>query len=228
MTQTNSAADGELTHIDVRSTAEQIAEQLRSAVLRGRIVAGEQLSEVELASRFGVSRGPVREAMQRLMQEGLLTRARNRGVFVVAFGQQGVRDIYMVRNAVECAAAEQVLDGDVDGAVQRLTDRCRVMQEAADAGDPAALTNADLEFHAALVDESGSLRLTRIHGTLLIESRICMTQLESLYENPSATVREHVAVVDALRDRDPVRVREAIRLHMQTAIDLLGACTQEG
>ncbi|WP_426247362.1 GntR family transcriptional regulator [Nocardioides sp. LHG3406-4] len=221
MSLMNSPSDGELTHIDLRSTAEQIAEQLRSAVLHGRLVADEQLSEAELASRFGVSRGPIREAMQRLMQEGLLTRARNRGVFVVAFDQADIQDIYGARSAIECAAAERLLAGGADRAIQRLSDCYAVMQEAARAGDKTALTNADLEFHSALVEESGSVRLLRIQRTLLVESRICMTQLEGRYTQPMAAVQEHVDIVNAMREGDTDVVKQLILRHMQTAVDLL-------
>jgi len=221
MTLTGSHAFGELTAIEQRSTAEMIADQLRNAILHGQFVADKQLSEADLAASFGVSRGPIREALQRLMEEGLLHRARNRGVFVVAFDQADVRDIYTTRQAIETAAAELILDGDIDGAIKLLTESCEQMDAAAEAGDAVAQTAADIEFHVRLVDASGSSRLRKIERTLLIESQISMTELDTRYVEPKASVAEHVAIVDALRARDLPRVREAIHAHMHTAIRLL-------
>ena len=73
---------GELEPVARQSTAELIADQMRSAIMYGVFAPGTQLGEAELAARFGVSRGPLREAMQRLVQEGLLRGERHRGLFV--------------------------------------------------------------------------------------------------------------------------------------------------
>ncbi|MGH3907255.1 MAG: GntR family transcriptional regulator, partial [Pseudonocardiaceae bacterium] len=94
-----------------RSTAAIIADRLRDAITRGAFPPGAQLGEVELAGWLGVSRGPLREAMQRLVQEGLLRGERHRGLFVVELGIEDVRDIYAARLAVEQAAARMVLSG---------------------------------------------------------------------------------------------------------------------
>jgi DNA-binding GntR family transcriptional regulator len=221
MTFMGSSHAGELTEVRPQSTAELIADQLRNAILHGRISANEQLGEVDLASRFGVSRGPIREALQRLMEEGLLRRARNRGVFVVAFDHSDIADIYATRSAIETAAAEHVLAGSVDDAIAQLTECYELMQKAASAGDAAAQTSADMEFHIRLVEASQSPRLRKIQRTLLIESQICMTELDTRYADPKASVDEHIAIVDALRSGDSDRVRQSIHEHMQTAVTLL-------
>lgn len=221
MTVLGALGGGELTHIEQRSTAELIADQLRNAIMHGRMTAKEQLSEVVLASKFGVSRGPIREALQRLMEEGLLRRAPNRGVFVVAFDQADVRDIYATREAVELAAAEHVLRGDVEAATASLSECCDAMESAAQAGNAAAQTRADMDFHVRLVEASESPRLQKIERTLLIESQICMTELDTRYADPIASVQEHRDIVDALAKRDPTLVRDSLRAHMRNAVSLL-------
>ena len=87
------------------TTPSLIARQLRRAIGDGELVPGHQLNEMELSRSLGVSRGPLREAMQRLTQEGLLLSVRNRGVFVIEVTDDDVRDLYLARNAVERAAA---------------------------------------------------------------------------------------------------------------------------
>jgi len=92
---------GELEPVARQSTAELIAAQLRSAIMYGVFAPGTQLGEAELAARFEVSRGPLREAMQRLVQEGLLRGERHRGLFVIDLSASDVRDIYLARLALD-------------------------------------------------------------------------------------------------------------------------------
>ena len=102
----------ELEPVSRRSTAEIVADRIRAAIMRGTFAPGTQLGEVDLANRLGVSRGPLREAMQRLVAEGLLRSERHRGLFVRELGPDDVRDVYLARTAVERAAALKVLEGD--------------------------------------------------------------------------------------------------------------------
>ena len=102
----------EIEPVSRRSTAEIVADRIRTAIMRGTFGPGTQLGEVELAARLGVSRGPLREAMQRLVAEGLLRSERHRGLFVRELGADDVRDVYIARTAVERAAALLVVAGD--------------------------------------------------------------------------------------------------------------------
>ena len=82
------------------STPERIATQLRSGIVSGRLPPGQALREVEIARQLGVSRGPVREAFQRLIQEGLLEAHPARGVFVPQLTADDIADLYLARSAV--------------------------------------------------------------------------------------------------------------------------------
>src|ERR1700722_7725919 len=86
------------------SMAEGLAEQLRSGIFPGRLAPGQALREVEIARQLGVSRGPVREAFQRLIQEGLLDAHPARGVFVAQLAAGDIADLYPARGAGETAA----------------------------------------------------------------------------------------------------------------------------
>src|SRR5579859_7257331 len=88
------------------SAPERIAAQLRSRIVTGRLPPGQALREVEIARQLGVSRGPVREAFQRLIQEGLLEAHPARGVFVPQLDAGDIADLYLARGAVEIAAAQ--------------------------------------------------------------------------------------------------------------------------
>lgn len=221
MSQVSPSWDGQFSQVESRSTAEQIADQLRAAIFYGHLRAASQLNEVELAQRFGVSRGPVREALQRLMQEGLLVRARNRGVFVADFSDADIHDIYLAREAVERAAVARLLETSPANAVDRLQACVDAMEAAARVDDSSSFTKADLEFHSTLVELSGSQRLARIHRTLLVEARLCMTRLEGKYTDPLVAVAEHADLVTAIAADDRTRAFHLIEQHMTVAVDLL-------
>jgi DNA-binding GntR family transcriptional regulator len=207
--------------LNPESTASIIARRLRTGIMYGSLPPGRQLNEVELAARFGVSRGPLREAMQRLVQEGLLRSERNRGLFVLTLTPDDVRDVYIARTAVERAAVSLILGRDPDQAAERLEQVHREMREAASRADYSAVSDADLRFHEALVAASGSPRLIRMHGTLLVESRMCMTALERTYRLLDEVVAEHGALLDGIRAGEEARLFRLIDTHMKDALQRL-------
>ena len=92
---------GSLEPVVQESTPALIARSLRRAISSGEFPPGTQLGEAALARQLGVSRGPLREAMQRLTQEGLLVSHRNRGLFVPDLTPEAVSDMYLLRRAIE-------------------------------------------------------------------------------------------------------------------------------
>lgn len=203
------------------STAALIARQLRDAIMHGRLEPGAQLSEADLSAQFGVSRGPLREAMQRLVQEGLLRSERNRGLFVIVLADDDVRDIYAARSAIESAAALLILRAADPAALAELRSACEAMTKAAKKKDMDGLSDADLRFHEVLVSQSGSARLNRMHQTLIVETRMCMTALQDKYRAPNDLAREHTAIVDAIEAKDEALVLRKIDEHMQDALTRL-------
>src|SRR5699024_6480872 len=121
--------------VNRESTAGLITRQLREGIMYGSLTPGTQLSETALAQQFGVSRGPLREAMQRLVQEGLLRAEPNRGLFVKELDEGGIRDLYAARIAIEAAAGRLIISRQDQGAVNRLRTIYAKMQTAAEAGD---------------------------------------------------------------------------------------------
>ena len=203
------------------STPAIIAGKLRTAIGLGQIPPGSQLGEAELAKELGVSRGPLREAMQRLTQEGLLISIRNRGLFVITMTDEEVRDMYVARTAVERAASELILQKGGKGVAAQLIPIVKAMQRAADKGDLDAMSEADMEYHATLVAAADSTRLTRMHNTLLTETRMCLTALEKKYPDPHTRVAEHQAIAEALGDGDQERVGKLLISHMEDALERL-------
>jgi DNA-binding GntR family transcriptional regulator len=202
-----------LAPLQVDSAPSLVAARIRSGVFAGRFAPETQLNEVELATELNVSRGPIREAFARLIQEGLLRRERNRGVFVVTLDADSVRDIYFVREVVECAAARRVAERQDREELAELDAIVRSL-EAAVTGQWSELVALDLEFHRRLVAAAGSPSLTRAFEPLYAQTRLCLTYLEAHYPDRDALLDEHRAILAAIRAGVPERIEALIHDHM--------------
>ncbi|MEV4128960.1 GntR family transcriptional regulator [Nocardia sp. NPDC049707] len=207
--------------VNRQSTAEMIADRLREAIMRGNLAPGAQLGEADLATRFGVSRGPVREALQRLLTEGLLYSIRNRGIFVIELTINDVVDIYRARTAIEGGALALILDGRRDIAYAAVEPSVTAMRASAENGDAAGVSDADQAFHEALVESAGSPRLVRAARSLLIETRMCLGALQTAYPDLREQAREHVELRDAIGSGPVRQARTLLVEHMDDAVQRL-------
>ncbi len=199
-----------------------IAMKLREAIAHGEIPPGSQLGEAELARALGVSRGPLREGMQRLNQEGLLVSIRNRGLFVIEMTPETMRDVYLAREAVERAAAAEAHRIDPVGASAALEGTIDLMARAHALGDEDGVAEADFAFHTRLVASAASPRLSRMHTTLLTETRMCLRALADSYAAKDIRVEEHQSIAEAFAAGDADLTDRLIVGHMQDALDRLG------
>ncbi|WP_406056910.1 GntR family transcriptional regulator [Kribbella sp. NBC_00889] len=198
------------------STPSIIADKLRKAIGHGELKPGTQLGEADLARKLGVSRGPLREGMQRLTQEGLLVAIRNRGLFVIDMTADDVQDMYLAREAIERAAARKIMLGDHKAAGEQLL--AIVHEMAAAEGDPAAVGELDIAFHERLVELAASSRLSRMHRTYITETRMCIHALEETYTTSEVRVGEHERLAEAIRNGDGLHADDLLIAHMDDAI----------
>lgn len=208
-----------------RSTAETIADQLRDAIAGGRFAPGDQVTEHELAAELQVSRGPVREALQRLMQEGLLVGEPGRSVVVMSMSDADVADLYLARLALEREAALVLAlrPPEALGPLEALVGELATAVREGRAAEAAALDSA---FHAALVEASGSPRLIRMFATVQVETRFCLTVLRAARPARADLAAEHESVLAAIRSGDPVRIGAVLQDHMDAAVAALVARPQ--
>lgn len=200
----------------------RIAAEIRAAIVDGRLPSGTQLTEIPLAGRLGVSRGPIREAVQRLIQEGLLFSDRHRGVFVVNLEPAAVQDLYLTRELIETAVAQRVALGLTNrGGLDGLRRALSALRVADASGEWKKVVEADLRFHGALVAAGGTEHLRRTFDTLSVETRICLNRLEPFYPERHDVVAEHEAIYGALATGDAAGVTEHIHRHMSESVGRL-------
>ncbi|MFX1756673.1 GntR family transcriptional regulator [Rhodococcus sp. As11] len=212
---------GDLRPVTRPSTAELIAEQIRSAIVRGVLAPGAQLGEAELAAHFQVSRGPLREAMQRLLSEGLLYSIRNRGIFVTQLTFDDVVDIYRSRRVIEGGALDLVLNGRREQTWKALEPAIDEMRTAAEREDATGVSDGDRRFHEILVSSAESPRLVRAARTLLVETRMCLGALQTTYPDLHVQVDEHVVLREAIRTADRDDVRRLLDEHLHDTVTRL-------
>ena len=216
--------------LEGRPTAQLIADQLREQIVRGSIRPGQQINESLLARQLNTSRGPLREALQRLCQEGILISRRNYGVFVLEVERHDLREIYELRESLESAAASRLLEGSP----KQIQDTCELLKEVVGemakhvaASDWQTIAGLDMQFHSCLVAGIGNSRLIRIYKTLAAESRMCILNLEVSYPRVDLLVEEHRNILDLLEAGDRDGLLKAIKRHMQKAVEDLTATQRD-
>lgn len=210
---------GSLEPVVQESTPALIARSLRRAISSGEFPPGTQLGEAALARQLGVSRGPLREAMQRLTQEGLLVSHRNRGLFVPDLTPEAVSDMYLLRRAIERSAIQRVLQLGVQAeaadALDAVVDQMAGISEGTDSPEMVA---ADLDFHHELVEAARSDRLSRVHETVIVETSMCLRAMQSTYRPGEDRVAEHRELAAAIRAGDLERAWAALDEHMRDGL----------
>ena len=181
----------------VFSLREQIAEQLRNDVLCGRLLAGERLSELRLVERFGVSRTPIREALQQLTHEGLLEGRPNVGVTVASHPPDAIRELVIpIRRSVEVFALHSIFDGLSSADFQRWQLVLNDMRHACEVADFPAIAECDIAFHRILVRSANQRDLESIWTSLMsrVRNHFCETQQRN-YDDPLEIFEEHQEIV---------------------------------
>jgi DNA-binding GntR family transcriptional regulator len=201
--------------LDRRSTAEMVANSLRERLFASEYPPGTPMRESGLAPLLGVSRATMREGLQRLAHEGLLTYHMHRGMVVTEVSSADVRDIYTVRQVMELAA--------ISAAARHLPELTELEASvdahaaAAEKEDVTAIVEADMRFHQELVHLSGSPRLSDYQSMALGQLRLALNLLDRSTGDLQIQVREHRQIYDCLIRREIDRAAELLTAHLQCA-----------
>lgn len=199
------------TPVVYRTIREQIVEQLRKEVLAGEIAEGQSLREQHLATRFGVSRGPIRDALLQLTQEGLLIAEPNRGVRVNRGPSLAIQPLVVeTRRRIERFAMERLCDRLTNDDVRQLDEIVAQMKVACERNDLTETIDRDLAMHRWIVERVGDADLTALWLQVIVRMRLRYTRHKSLLD----AWREHRAVVDALRKGDRVAALAALEANI--------------
>ncbi|WP_298838086.1 GntR family transcriptional regulator [uncultured Roseobacter sp.] len=197
-----------------RKRSDIIADQLEELIFNGTFGNGERLDEVQLSARFGVSRTPVREALLRLAQSGLVEHFPRRGVFVRQPGPIELIEMFEVMAELEATCARFAASRISDRAVSELNETNRRCHAAVEAGDADLYYRENEKFHAILYKESGNSFLEQ--ECLRLQRRLQpfrRTQLR-LRGRLKQSMQEHEQIVAALGQGDGSHAAEVMRGHV--------------
>ncbi|MFF8609101.1 GntR family transcriptional regulator [Streptomyces sp. NPDC015346] len=194
------------------STAERVADILRTRIAEGFFPPGTRLSEDSIGGALGVSRNTLREAFRLLTHERLLVHQLNRGVFVRVLTVEDVDDIYRTRRLVECAVVHGL--GEPPFALDGLVDAVEEGLGAARAADWKGVSTANIHFHRELVALAGSARTDELMRGVLAELRLAFHVVDdarALHEPYLVRNRE---ILDALLAGDRARAERLLARYL--------------
>lgn len=194
---------------------------VREGIRAGTLVPGELYSVYRLADELGVSRSPVREALLRLAETGMVAFERNRGFRVVLPGARELTEIIAVRLALEVPAAERaaVRADAADRAALRT--EYEAMQTSVTAGDETAFLLHDQRLHTLLLELAGNAHATRIIENLRDATRLVGASTIRKSRSLEDVYREHLPILDALDRGDAPAAGAAMRSHLESTGRLL-------
>lgn len=206
-----------------RSTVEGITAQLRAYIIDGTFAPGSQLKEAPLSTEFQVSRGPIREALQRLVQEGLVIANRNRGMFVTVVSKEDIKDVYKARKSIESEAITKIIQY-VDKhsvIINRLNENIESMATLSNKIGQKVIVDSDFQFHSLLVKSLESKRLERTFDTLLTETRVYLVGFEATYPSRERLVDGHCQLLNVMQKGEVIQALQLISEQLEHEIRVL-------
>lgn len=189
-------------------------DQLRSAVFDGELKSGDRLSVPALAEQLHVSRSPVREAVQRLVREGLAVEMPHRGAVVADYGAEDMVEIYEIREVLEGLVARLAAERADATLIDELDEVHTRHREVVKSGDQSGHIAHDMRFHQLLREAAGSPWLTDLLDQIRGKIQLAMLST-SLGGGREQAVREHERILEAVRAHDGVEAEQAARAHIE-------------
>jgi len=217
MTNNNTSS---LTHINNKPLRERIADILRDLIIKGELKPGDSIVETELASKLGVSRAPLREALQTLNTEGLVEIIPYYKTIVRHLRQRDIRELYSLRSTLETFASRLIIENNNPHDIELLRSICDDMVAMAKTGDAMKASAIDHQFHDTVIALSDHNLLIstwssvsqRVHQVLALRDMV-RTDIVSMAQS-------HYPLVDALEKRDVQQATHEFEEHIMDARDL--------
>jgi DNA-binding GntR family transcriptional regulator len=190
---------------------------IKSFILEGRLDEGSRLTEEFLSQQLGISKSPIREALNRLESEGLIRIEPRRGAYLRSFTNKEIADLYDFREALEVhAVATAKLSPELLEELRQSVERA---QKYLEANDKARYIDEDVHFHSLIADSTGNERLARALENLQLQVWLFRRKTYDL--SGSNAVAMHTALVKVLSKGDKEKAQQLMREHVAGVRDKL-------
>lgn len=210
--------EGTFQQIERGDLVDSVVHELTEAIVKGRIHPGDQLVEMEVGKQLGVSRGPVREAIRRLEQMGIVEKIPYRGAFVSVLTTRDVKELHDLREPLEGLAAGLVAARRPAEGAAALAQIIEEMRHVDPDGDQYLMINLDAGFHDTLVQLSGHKLLQELWATISVRLRtFLLLKTERMYASPIEAAALHEPIIEAIAQGDVKRAEREARRHVASA-----------
>lgn len=187
-------------------------QELKKKILTGFFTGSDRLREIDVAELLKMGRTPVREALKRLEDEGLLTHESRRGLVVTTLDQQAVSELYAMREVLESAAAAFAARHATDAEIANME---LILQEHGAGADPVELNQ---QFHQAIYGAAHNRHLIRSLQSLTDSTYLLGRSTLASQARADVAHQEHAELLDAIRNRDAERASSMARDHIRNAL----------
>lgn len=192
-----------------------IYNSLYKAILSGSLPPGEHVPELELSRTFNTSQGPVREALKRLEQEGLVNRIPHKGTFVSRITREEVLEVYALRTLIESIALKRFIFRANEEDIRKLQGFVDTMRQAASETDVSTLVEQDMSFHRYICSGSGSKILFQIWSIIHGKARLASAAADRFHRiNLNEIAELHQPLLNSIFSRESERALHLIKMHI--------------
>ncbi len=207
-----------------QTLSEQVFSTLKEAIVSGELKQGSKITEDSLAKKYGISRGPLREAMRKLESLRLLVRIPHAGMRVVTLTPQMIEEIYVVREALEGMSARLAALRMTDSEIQALKELLNKHQNTINQSSGKAYFQheGDLDFHYCIAKASNNEWLLQLLGSELYQLlRLCRHRSSQTPERPLKALAEHQQIVEAIANHDAELAEMLMRRHISGSWEIV-------
>ena len=203
------------------SLEEKVFLTLEEEILAGELKKGDSLAEIALSKRLGVSRTPIRGALHRLKEDGLVEITPNRGAVVLGIDKADLIDIYKVRNRLEGLASASAAKTISKEALKELRDSVELSEFYISRGDTERVKELDTAFHHLIYTASGNRQLetilTELHRKIKTYRKLSL----SVSGRVEKSIKEHREILEAIEKGDSALADTLTSLHIERALENL-------
>lgn len=201
--------------------SEVVYRRIRRAIIRGEFAFGSSLSETDISKGLAVSKTPVREALRRLAQEGLVITTPHKGAVVASLTAGDLEEIYLMRSRLESLAARFAAERLTAEDAKALKAVLEELQMQTSVGDIEAIRQLNIRLHQLIWQASHTTRL--VHTLMNLQDYVEMSRSALLWQPRGAEVllEEHGNMVRAVLDRDPDRAEQMVTRHIAHILQVL-------
>jgi len=201
--------------------AHEVAADIKRAIISGIIKPGERINETKIAKDMGISRSPVREALQELKKEGVVINIPYKGTYVNLLGKKDIEDMYVIRGLLEAYAIGKVIENKNENILKCLKKNVEDIEKAVKKRQMKKLVDKDIEFHRNICNFTGNKKLIDIWEGFQTQTEILINLESSFYERFQLLAVEHRELLSLIIEGKVKQAQEKVKAHILQALDFI-------